>query len=316
MIDYLYADDYDSYMNINEDESIFKNEKSFDYGSPKPLIEDSEFDPLNKKLSDFSQENDEEKSTKNKTPEKNEELKQKELLDFNQIQNKDYFLEKNQFPENSFNFCQNEILKYSFDDLTKNEINNMFDQIFPEEKNEEIKKTEIKKTIQKFKIKTRENIVRIDYLIKNLKVNSSQFMINLINQLLEKYFPKKGFKVSKPNSKAYTSITKAQKNLEFMEMKVKEILYFGKDKKDGSLQKNNFNVIQKIEMKLDNGNELRDILEMSLENFYQEKFFNSSKFNEFCCDSRNIIIDEEFKKQRGFSLRSKGGFFKYLSEFK
>ena len=325
MIDYLNVDDYDFNNNINEYEPIFKKEESSHFGSfsPNSSIADFENDPftLIKNPSDLFQENVEEKSTKTKTPEKVEELKQKELLDFNQTQKELFFLEKNQISENGFNFDQNEILKESFsiDDSSKNVIKNMVDQICHEEK-KEIKKTEVTKTVQKFKTetktKTKENIVRIDYLIKNLKVNSSQFMSNLINQLLEKYFPKKGFKVSKPNSKSFTSVTKAQKNLEFMGMKVKEILYLGKEKKDGSLQKNNFNVIQKIEKELDNGNELRDILEMSLENFYQEKFFNSSKFDEFCRDQRNIIIDEEFKKQRGFSLRSKGGFFKYLNEFK
>ena len=284
-----------TYLNVDEDENkclftsnyepIFSPENSF---SEEPKQEPEMID---------------EKSTRAKTQEVKEEFEKKCPC------SQDSFLDQNPLCQDGFNLKEDEISKDLISDASF--VQEVINQLSPNEEKQEI--TENKNTKQiKFNTKTKHNVIRIDYLIKNLKVKSSQFMVHFINSLIQKYFPKKNLKISKPNSKYYTSVTKARKNLEFMKMKLKEILVFGKETNTGSLQKNNFDVIQKIETEQG----IKDVLEDSLENFYQIKFFNSSLFDEFCSDPVNRLIDDEFQKERGYSLRSKSGFFKYLSEFK
>ena len=287
-----------SYLNADEDENR----------CPFP----SNYDPLFTLENSFSQEPEQEqeqekideKSTQAKTPEIKEELEKKFPC------SKNIFLDQNPLYQDGFNLQQEEISNDFISDAPS--IQEVINQLSPNEENQITEnKNQNTKSI-KFNTKTKDNVIRIDYLIKKLKVKSSQYMVHFINSLIQKYFPKKNLKISKPNSKYYTSVTKAQKNLEFMKMKLKEILVFGKEKETGTLQNNNFDVIKKIEAE----QELKDVLEDSLENFYQVKFFDSDFFDEFCSDPVNIRIDDEFRKERGYSLRSKSGFFKYLSEFK
>ena len=88
-------------------------------------------------------------------------------------------------------------------------------------------------------ISKKKKQIRIDYLIKKIKVYASKKMTNYANSLLVP-LKRKFFKLSKPNSKEYTSITKATKNRAWLEKKVKEIFVLGKDTKSGTLQENNF----------------------------------------------------------------------------
>lgn len=157
---------------------------------------------------------------------------------------------------------------------------------------------------------------RIDYLVKKTKVAASKKMTNHANSLLIP-LKKKFFKLSKPNSKEYTSITKSDKNRAWLGFKIKEIFVLGKDTESGSLQKNNWEVIKKIEELEEDEiiKKIKEFLEMTLEDFYTLIFFDSKEFKEFTEDKEIIRLDEEFQRQRGESIREKSIFIKFIKNY-
>ena len=162
-------------------------------------------------------------------------------------------------------------------------------------------------------ISKKKKQVRIDYLIKKIKVSASKKMTNYANSLLVP-FKNKFYKLSKPSSKEYTSITKAAKNRAWLEKQIKEIFVLGKDTESGALQKNNYEVIKKIEDLEENETsiKIKEFLEMTLEDYYTQIFFDSDEFKKFCEDKDVISLDEEFKRERGDSLRKKSAFIKLI----
>ena len=141
-------------------------------------------------------------------------------------------------------------------------------------------------------------------------------MTNYANSLLVP-LKRKFFKLSQPNSKEYTSITKAAKNRDWLEKQIKEIFILGKDTKKGNLQKNNYEVIKKIENLEENETtiKIKEFLEMTLEDYYTQIFFDSDEFKKFCEDKDVIRLDEEFQKQKGYSLRKKMAFIKFIKNY-
>ena len=175
-------------------------------------------------------------------------------------------------------------------------------------------KSDKSKKIQLFKTNYIEKKIRIDYLIKSLKSCTSRCIVNYINDLISKNFQKKELyklKICKPNTKFYTSVTKISKNVEFLKMTIKNLLIIGKNDKNGSRQKKNLNVISQIEK----NSAIKEFLEMTLQDFYEGIFFDSKEFKEFCENERNQILDEEFQKENGYSLREKNGYLKYINNF-
>ena len=167
--------------------------------------------------------------------------------------------------------------------------------------------------IQLFNVKYTEKRIRIDYLIKNLKVCISKCIKNYINYLISKNFPKNELsklKINKPSTKFYTSVTKISVNFEFLKMSIKSLLTMGKDDVNGTRQKKNAIVIQKIE-KI---SVIKEFLETTLQNFYEGIFSDSKEFKEFCENERNILLDEEFKRENGYSLKEKYGYLKYIND--
>lgn len=149
---------------------------------------------------------------------------------------------------------------------------------------------------------------RIDYLIKNLKKYSSDCMLRIINEILKKYsFDKL---LSKPSSSLYTSVTKISSNIKFMEMAIKDILTLGKNKPNCSRQTKNSKIIENIEKS--EIKEIKNFLEMKLKDFYENIFFESKEFKDFCDSNRNKAIDEEFMKENKYSLLEKNGYIRYL----
>ena len=173
--------------------------------------------------------------------------------------------------------------------------------------------SEDNKSSQLFNVKCTEKRIRIDYLIKNLKVCSSKCLMNYINYLIYNNFPKNEFsklKINKPSTKFYTSVIKISANFQFLKMPIKNLLTMGKDDINGTRQKKNAIVIPKIE-KI---SEIKEFLEMTLQNFYEGIFFDSKEFKEFCENERNILLDEEFKRENGYSLKEKYGYLKYIND--
>ena len=161
---------------------------------------------------------------------------------------------------------------------------------------------------------------RTDYLLKRIKVISTQEMTKYGNYLISNCFGnKKCFHLSKPNSKEYTSILKIDTNQNWLKLKIGEIFTIGKGSKTGSLQENNLEVIKRIKKKIDESEisekikKLKDFLEMSLEDFYVNIFYETNGFKKFCNEKKVIKWDKEFKIQNGYSLREKNALIKYFS---
>ena len=57
---------------------------------------------------------------------------------------------------------------------------------------------------------------------------------------------------------------------------------------------------------------IKEFLEMTLEDYYTQIFFDSDEFKKFCEDKDVIMLDEEFKRERGDSLRKKSAFIKFI----
>ena len=198
-----------------------------------------------------------------------------------------------------------------------------------ETQNKKIKTSlEIKILKQNFINKKRFNIIneekeqenRIDYLLKRIKVISTQEMTKYGNYLISNCFGnKKCFRLSKPNSKEYTSIIKIDQNRNWLKLKIGEIFTIGKDSKSGSLQENNLKVIKRIKKLIDESEisekikKLKDFLEMSLEDFYVNIFYETNGFKKFCNEEKVIILDKEFKIQKGYSLREKNALIKHFN---
>lgn len=161
---------------------------------------------------------------------------------------------------------------------------------------------------------------RIDYLIKKIKVFSSQKMTNYGNYLIEKCFEnEKKVHLNKPNSKEYTSIPKVDRNRDWLNLKIEEIFTLGKDSKNGSHQKSNLETIKKIKKLIDESEisekiqKLKDFLEMTLEDFYTYIFYDEAGgFKEFFDEKDIIVLDQEFKNQKGYSLLEKNALIKYF----
>lgn len=277
--------DYDYNMNPN-----------FSYGSP------DEFNEWKKEQQNQIQ-NNEFISTKGKTP-----------LDYNPLWSKD---EKEEEKDLSL------ALPY---EQNSNPFLDHIQEIIPENDNQEkeIQNKAQAKVANPQPIKAQKGIFvskedkrsRIDYLFKKEKVAASEKMTKEANSRMAK-LNHKFFKFSKPNSKEYTAVTKGEKNRAWLELPMKEIFTLGKDAKNGSLQKNNLNVIEKIEeLEKDEKNaSIKEFLEMTLEDFYIQIFFESEEFKKFCEDEEIKRLDEEFQRQKGYSIREKNALIKFINNY-
>lgn len=224
----------------------------------------------------------------------------------------DFFLYNN--PENELNFKIPEIENKKIPEIENSKfleipkIPEIEAQKIPEIKKDEYNFTSKKTQLFSIKGEKREN--RIDYLIKSLKKYSSECMINMINEMIKKHFPGKANQLSKPNTSLYTSITKISTNVKFMSMSIKDILTIGKNTPKCSRQTRNGKIIDNLEK--NEVKEIKEFLEMKLKDFYENIFFDSKEFKEFCNDERNKVIDKEFIRQRNYSLMEKNGYLRYL----
>lgn len=171
---------------------------------------------------------------------------------------------------------------------------------------------------------TKKQEKSVEYIIKDYKVKSSQKMKKDANSLLkpinEKY--KKKLQFNLPNSKLYTSKTKRKLNCEWLKYKIQDIFIFPIKKDEignfqinnaGECQKNNLKIIKGIYLlNKDDTQEIRKFLEMTLEDFFNNIFFGSDEFEEFCKDEKIVIRDEVFKKKKGYSILENFGFIRYI----
>lgn len=179
-------------------------------------------------------------------------------------------------------------------------------------KNNENDMKKMKEIIKKFEGKVER---RTDYSKKNYKVHMVQFAKEYANGLLSKAGKLKTFGAfSLPNSREFTGNVKDSRNYEFLSFSVKDMFTLGKEKNGGSLQVKNQKLIEKI-LEVENLYELKMFLRSTIENLI-ELFEESKKYREFCDEEKTIYLDYYFQKEKGFSLRKKGGFLRLVKIYR
>lgn len=165
-------------------------------------------------------------------------------------------------------------------------------------------------------------IYRLDYYKKAFKVNCFKYLTNTLNELLPKELSSKN-KFYKPNHESFTSNVKEEDNLNFLSMTLKEAFtYIEKDKdkdkkakgtkkkdKNEDLIKNIFNYELKNNYNSKNLEKLKQYLDMTVEKSI-ELFYQSEFFKKFSNEEKIKFFDNNFIKEKGFSMLEKNGFIK------
>ena len=185
--------------------------------------------------------------------------------------------------------------------------------------------TQIEKKIDYEKQKSSKFQYRLDYYKKAFKVNCFKALTNYLNNLISKCnLPKefKGRKIFKPNNESFTANAKEEDNYKFLFMQLKDIFCYVKNEKSNegiSLQKRNKelidNICNYINQKGENlGNELQNLkkyLNMTVEE-YIKIYYETKEFKKFCDEEKIKYYDEEFIKEKKFSILEKYGFLKLI----
>ena len=179
----------------------------------------------------------------------------------------------------------------------------------------------LKKIEKKEKSDDIKHQFRNDYIVKKIKVNCfSDYMTEELNKASKNLTfldEPKYLKIYMPNNKAFTSIASLKKNLEFLQMTLKDIYTLCKE---GEKQEKNKVLFAKIFNYQDPKNihkldEIKMLLNTTVEEAI-EKYYHSEAFEEFWSQDEIRKYDEQFFKEKGFHLlqqyRNENGFVKYL----
>jgi hypothetical protein len=169
---------------------------------------------------------------------------------------------------------------------------------------------------------------RVDYAIKQFKVYSCKFLKEYGNQLIKECNFKNNLKKLKlfaASYKYFTGNSNEKENKMFLDFTVEEIFSYPKDKskKDNRLQKKNQEIIK---MFLDYIEETypKEVPEpfRNLQNFFRMTyrdiivlFYDSEQFKDYKSDPKTIFLDEQFAKNKGFSLMERSAFFKLMKYY-
>lgn len=202
------------------------------------------------------------------------------------------------------------------------------------------KESEIVKVILKENDKTKQNNifdvkksskgeVRLDYVIKDIKVYISKFMKDYGNELIKKCKFENRLKKAKlfsPSYKYFTGNSNFRDNTKFLNFSVEEIFTFPDkkvEKNDNRLQSQNKDIIKDIKDHIeekyaddipDACQKMLDFFKMSFEDviilFYESQYF--TKY----CNSGKAKRNEYFFKAKGYSLLEKNAFIKLIKSYK
>ena len=169
---------------------------------------------------------------------------------------------------------------------------------------------------------------RVDYAIKQFKVYSCKFLKEYGNQLIKDCNFKNNLKKLKlfaPSYKYFTGNSNEKENKMFLDFTVEEIFSYPKDKskKDNRLQQKNKDIIKKF---IDYIEETypKEVPEpfQKLQNFFRMTyrdiivlFYDSEQFKDYKSDPKTIFLDEQFAKNKGFSLMERSAFFKLMKYY-
>ena len=184
---------------------------------------------------------------------------------------------------------------------------------------------------EKKSIKKKEIIFRIihhyklEYYIKAFKVNMLTYILITLRNLYKKCHFDNEFEnmtFHMPNSKKYQGNAKEKDNKEFIKKIIKEVFqdYDENEEEGTSRQRDNKYLIEKIYEIINfpstaEQKALKDFLEMTIEKAI-EKYYDSSKFQDFKKIRKIIFFDRQFfkEKYRNYSLLEKNGFLKLVNE--
>ena len=165
-------------------------------------------------------------------------------------------------------------------------------------------------------------IYRLDGYKKAFKVNCFQYITNTLNELLPKEFIGKK-KFYKPNHESFTANVKEEDNLKFLSMTLKKVFTYienDEDKKAKGAKKKDknadlieiiFNYEPKNNYDSQNLEKLKQYLDMTVEKSI-ELYYQSESFKVFSNEEKIKFFDNEFIKEKGFSMLEKNGFIKLI----
>ena len=170
------------------------------------------------------------------------------------------------------------------------------------------------KKIFGLKSETKSEILpRIDYAIKNFKVNAVKFIKNKGNELIKKCKFKGELKKTKlfsPSNKYFTGIPNEKENKKFLGLTLAEVFSYPNEDfgKDNRLQQSNKKAIQKMKDTINEQDEipeecqdLLDFFEMTFEDAII-LFYKSEQFLTYKETEKAKYLDSQFIKVKGFSL--------------
>ena len=199
--------------------------------------------------------------------------------------------EKNTFKKNRNNL-NNYLFKITIDKIDKN--NNNINISSETSSNSHIKK------IKSF------NKRNDSFLIKFKSFLGKSFIAHIKKKL--KILKKKTIKFYAFNYSKFTLIATYNKNKEWLNEKMKDLLILGGEKN----QQNNEKALKLLyRRKEPDFNEIKNLLEMSYREII-ERFYSTEYFDDFKKDEENIKADEEFVKVMKVSLLEKNGFITFL----
>ena len=187
--------------------------------------------------------------------------------------------------------------------------------------NEEIPK--IKQNQQKniFKTEKKSNDPRIDRFMKFIRKIIHKDYISYLNEAIDesdlpKEFKKRNRKIHVPNRKEFTQKVNYDSLFNDLKKPMSTILCIGKEEKTGRNQKNNFKNIEAIkdfyqQNPTEKVGKIIGLLKMTYKEVI-EKFSELNIFKELEKDEKAKHFDEEFVRQKKYSLLAKNGLIRFL----
>ena len=172
---------------------------------------------------------------------------------------------------------------------------------------------------------------RVDYAIKNIKVQISQFLKDYGNELIKRcnfQNKLKKLKLFSPSYVYFTGNSNEKDNHIFINFTMEKVLSYPEEKinnksnKDNRLQRQNKEIIKQFKDYIEEKypDEVPEQFQ-NLLNFFRMTyediiilFYNSEHFKNYCSSQKAEQYNEQFIKTKGYSLLDKNGFIKLMKK--
>ena len=153
--------------------------------------------------------------------------------------------------------------------------------------------------------------IRCDSLLIKFKSTLGKWYIKMINQKLkslkEKHILKRLIKLYSFNYKKFTLNVSYSKNKKWLDYKIKDLLILGDEE-----NKNIKSLKSLFKKKLEELNDVKDMLELSYRDVIEKFYCFYDEFNKFKNNERVKELDDNFKKIMNISILEKNGFIEFL----